>query len=55
MRIPIPAIVVPLVVLLLYLFVPDVKERVFPSSSFWRAMVFGRLRDGNLEPNPYEY
>jgi protein-S-isoprenylcysteine O-methyltransferase Ste14 len=27
MRIPIPAILVPLVVLLLYLFVPDVKER----------------------------
>jgi uncharacterized BrkB/YihY/UPF0761 family membrane protein len=43
MRIPIAAIVVPLVVLLLYLFVPDVKER--PWTALRVAVLGIRLGD----------
>ena len=39
MRIPIPAIVVPLVVVLLYLFVPGVKERPWTASRIAGAVL----------------
>ena len=39
MRIPIPAIVVPLVVLLLYLFVPGLKERPWTASRIAGAIL----------------
>src|ERR1700730_17330605 len=39
MRIPIPAIVVPVVVLLLYLFVPGVRERPWTASRILGAVL----------------